>query len=478
MKSDSGVRRDGHRNQIAIAFIVTAFASLYYLALLTDGDWNLFGTELCALVFNDMLAHLLRGDVTLDPAIIRGEAYVREGRTFAYWGIFPALLRLPLVPFDALYELQVARLSCWAAIAVLATSLVATLALVYRRAAPTAGRTLLFHLLVVVTLFAGTIVTNLGSAYVYNEPVFWAVALSVAFNYLVLKRVLAGAPWQSRDLIILAGLAGLALNCRVLEGIGLYLALGWIMFLILFGGDWTVAAGLRRIVAPAIILGLFVAICGTVNYLRWGSPATFMDLHLHVQVAGSPERLAGLNAFGSLNPVRVPFAFAYYFLGVDIAEWLPSFGGLQNLYDGIEGPASAFIVTNTVPLLLAGLGVGALFRQPVGRPGGAAILAGVILSQVASIFFLLSANYISMRYRMDFIPAMSLAAAAGYFFLTSKDVLPKRTINGVILLAALSIVTSHISLVQYKDELRPSKEEARLFWERYQCAKAPEKCPR
>ena len=120
------------------------------------------------------------------------------------------------------------ELSCWVAICILAGFLVATQVVVYRRSAPSVHKTSLFHILVVGTLFSGAILSSLASAYVYNEPLFWAVALSVAFNYIVLRRVIVGAQLRPRDLFILAGIAGLTLNCRILEGIGLYLAMGWI----------------------------------------------------------------------------------------------------------------------------------------------------------------------------------------------------------------------------------------------------------
>lgn len=170
MKGDPRTRIDGHRHHVAISAALTAMACVYYLGLLTDGDWNPFGNELCGLVFNDMLAHLVRGEVTIDPVIISGEAFIRNGQTISYWGIFPAFLRLPLLPFEALYDVQIARLSCWIAICIQAGFLVATLAAVYRLSAPSPQRTLLFHCLVIGTLFAGIILCSLASAYVYNEP--------------------------------------------------------------------------------------------------------------------------------------------------------------------------------------------------------------------------------------------------------------------------------------------------------------------
>lgn len=160
MKEAARARVDGHRHHVAISATLTVAACVYYLGLLTDGDWNLFGNEFCGLVFNDMLAHLVRGEVAMDPAIISGEAFVSNGRTISYWGIFPAFLRLPLLPFEALYDVQIARLSCWLAICIQAAFLVATLVAVYRRSTPSPLGNLLFHCLVVGTLFAGVVLCS------------------------------------------------------------------------------------------------------------------------------------------------------------------------------------------------------------------------------------------------------------------------------------------------------------------------------
>jgi len=464
MKDEVRARPDGHRRHVAVSTALTAAACVYYFALLTDGDWNPFGNELFGLVFNDMLAHLVRGEVTIDPAIIRNEAYVRDGHTFAYWGIFPAFLRLPLLPFDALHEMQIARLSCWIATCLLAGFLVAMLVAIYRLSVPTPRATLLFYCLVVGTLFAGIVVSSLASAYVYNEPVFWAAVFSVVFNYIVLRRLLIDdVPLGARDLLVLACLAGLALNSRVLEGIGLYLSMAWILLLTLLGG------GLRKVFVPAVILTAFVAICGSVNYLRWGSPFTFMDLWLHVQVLESARRFAVLDDYGALNLLRLPFGFAYYFFGTSgVIELRPIFPRLLNLYDGIEGPSSSFILTGPVPLLLAALGAAYMFRRRTLQSGRGAILTGMFVAETGSIGFLLAAEYLAMRYRMDFLPALSLSGALGYFVLTTQLTLSRRVMSWALALTFVSVVTSHVSLVLYKEQTRPLKEEARLFWEKYQ----------
>lgn len=463
MQGNVRTRQEPHQRPVTMAAALTAAACIYYLGLLTDGDWNPFGNELCGLVFNDMLARLLHGDVTIDPAIIRGEGYLSNGRLVTYWGVFPAFLRLPLLPLHALYDIQIARLSCWIAVCLVSGILVATLTVVYRRSAATPRATLLFLALVAGTLFAGVVVSSLASAYVYNEPLFWAVAFGVMFNYVVLRRLLADAPLAASDLLFLASLAGLALNSRVLEGIGLYLAMGWILLVTLFDG------GVRKVVLPATLLAAFLILCGTVNYLRWGSPLTFMDLRLHIMVMRDPAHLAVLNDFGALNLIRLPFSFAYYFLGTTYIDGLvSSFPRLGHLYGGVEGPTSALALTEAVPLLLAGIGIDHVVRRPILRSPRGALLAGVLAAQIVSIVPLLAAEYLAMRYRLDFLPAISFAAALGYFALTTTRVaLPRLLPSWVLGLTILSIVVSYLSLVAYKEEIRPSKEEARQFWEHY-----------
>ena len=482
----TGRRNDPQRRDVTIARGLTALACVYYFALLTDGDWNPFGTELCALVFNDMLARLLDGQVTAHAAILGGESYISNGRTVAYWGIFPAVLRLPLLAFGALYELQIARLSCWIAVCGLAGFLVATFSVVHRRAKPSPGRTLLFHTTVASVLFAGAVLTSLASAYIYNEPIFWAVALSCAFNYVVVKHSVSGQPLRQRDLVVLACIAGLALNCRVLEGASLCLACLWIAILTVLHGDAIagskaarLAAGVRKIIVPGTILILFGAICGTVNYLRWGSPLTFVDLHRHSQFMSDPDRVAALDRFGDLNLIRLPFSLSYYLLsnpGLDAAR--PLFGDLHGLYDKIEGPLSSLLLTDAIPLLLAGVGIAQLFRRGVARSAGDGLVIGVFAAELVGITILLAANYLAMRYRMDFVPALSLVAAVGYRTLIARDVLPGLMLKTALVLAVVSMVTSHVVLRQYKEDIVPYREQARMFWESYQCVTGMRDCRR
>jgi len=104
--------RNDARTQIA----ALVFMLLYYGALLTSGKFNLFYPMSQGQVFNSMLRHLLAGGFDVDPAAIGKEGFLRDGHVYAYFGIFCALIRLPLLAFKNGATTDVTRLSCLIAI--------------------------------------------------------------------------------------------------------------------------------------------------------------------------------------------------------------------------------------------------------------------------------------------------------------------------------------------------------------------------
>src|SRR5260370_42632144 len=84
------------------------------------------------LTFNSMLLHLLNGSFDVDPQTIGDEGVLRNGLTYAYFGIAPALLRLPLVVFPDFANTDYSRLSCLAAVCVMAACKLAAVLTVWR----------------------------------------------------------------------------------------------------------------------------------------------------------------------------------------------------------------------------------------------------------------------------------------------------------------------------------------------------------
>jgi hypothetical protein len=71
-----------------------AVVSVYYLFLLSNGTFQILAPELLDKVFDNMLVHLLHGEFTVDRNAIDYEAITQDGKTYTYFAVFPAILRL------------------------------------------------------------------------------------------------------------------------------------------------------------------------------------------------------------------------------------------------------------------------------------------------------------------------------------------------------------------------------------------------
>ena len=69
-------------SQEAVASVAT-----YHLFLLSNGTVQLFPE----MLDKALLVHLLRGEFTVDREAIGYEAYTRDGKTYPYFEIFPAV---------------------------------------------------------------------------------------------------------------------------------------------------------------------------------------------------------------------------------------------------------------------------------------------------------------------------------------------------------------------------------------------------
>src|SRR5882672_973697 len=160
-------------------------ASLYYAALLASGSLNFFDPVPHGLTFNSMLAHMLQGSFDVDPDTIRDEGFLRDGRVYAYFGIFPALLRLPFLLLPNFAAAELTRLSCLAAVIVMAFFKLAAAQTVWR-ANGSPGRSVLLTLFTIAIILSGPQIEFLR-ALIYQEVLLWAGALSAAFIYMVLQ---------------------------------------------------------------------------------------------------------------------------------------------------------------------------------------------------------------------------------------------------------------------------------------------------
>jgi len=473
-----------------VAFTLAWYPLLERLLAPGGAGGGLFRPALLGLAFNAMAEHLLAGRFDIDPAAIGFEAFVVDGRTVSYFGIFCALLRLPLVLTPGLAGVDVTRLSCLLALCLGAWFQLRAVLLARDAAAPGPRRDALIAALLLCVLFGGAQVQFLRAT-IYQEVINWAAAFAMGFVFLALRGLLSPRGFDRRTLCGMAAFAGLALLTRVSFGAGLYAALVLLLP--------TLPRPIRRGALPCLILLGFAAAAGVVNQGRWGDPLVFADFSRYALSQDVfPDRLHRLAAFGSFHPARIGLGLSYYFLPL----WaLPAPGGglwfeaaRARLIDSMELPPASFILSDPLLLALAALGLAAAVgglggalrggrggglragpaahipgdapppglpdfpgptpspAHPLGpRPGalsGLALLAGLAVPPV----LMLCAISMSYRYRMEFFPFLTMAGLLGVGRLCRRGGPRRLTPRAGALIGAavvVSLAASHMLAALY-----------------------------
>jgi hypothetical protein len=456
---------------------------LYYAALLTNGDFILWAPAIhpgdseqsvLGFVFNSTLQHLLRGDLTIDPDAIGFEALIRDGKLYTYFGVMPALLRLPLAPFVDLGRIDVAPLLCC-----IAATMAALLKVSALRAACTVGTARARSDVLVWVLFAAFVLggpsVSFLRATVYQEAILWESVFASAFLVLAVQGLIAPDGFSPRILLLMAIMAGCCLLTRVVMATGLYAGvLGLLAWRL--GSEMSrasgyaagpVRAGLRaasrllstaRFIAPLIALAVFASAAGLINYQRFGSPLVFANFSIQTHLPTSHgvhvEGVPGLERYGEFNPGRIPYGLMYYFAPVWFVH--TDDGGLlfndyrKRAIDLVEAPPSSFFITDPLLLMLAAAGLGTVWRRnriALSLPATRIIAAALALPPV----LLVMAFTLAFRYRMEFYPLLVFLALIGAFG-TKPEIAPPRprSATGLVLIAMVGIVASHLALVVYK----------------------------
>lgn len=455
--------------------MILIISGIYYLWLLSNGTLRLFEPELYDNVFNTMLVNLFHWDFTVSREAIGSEAFTRNGNTYSYFGIFPAIIRIFVLPFASVLGAHLARVSCLIAMLLFLMFQLRALR-ICQDCLPYPNRSrVLFWVMIVAIVLSGPQIYLLGSSWVFHEPVFWAAAMGAAFNLIVLRCALGDENPSHLDLILLALIAGLAINTRPSVGLALYLgtALLTVRTIVLTyrkttatrpttGAqglivDWVRSIRDARAYLPTMMLIIFAVVAGTVNANRWGHPFTFADFRYYDFAHRQPYRLEMIRTYGELNISRIWVSALYYVSGIPyLLKNLPPFAQyLQAHFDGLEAPPISGLVTNPLSIVLAGVGLYRLCIKPDLSPESTSILRLTLIGHSFAIILVLSAMYLALRYRFDFAPFMTLAAFIGYRsamnFISTSDRRKRRLIYAsALILCGVGIISSHYVLLVHK----------------------------
>ncbi|MCE2574461.1 hypothetical protein [Komagataeibacter sp. FNDCR2] len=404
-----------------------------------------------------MMDNLLHGRFDVDPDTVGKEGFLRDGRVYAYWGIFPALLRLPLILLPNGLHIDITRLSC--AIAAVIMFFINYQSVRYIGKYALQNSPWMKKLLLVAVSFTGVQICFLRPS-IYQEVCLWSLVFGMFFVQWAVRASLQ--PEETpKALIWMAVASALALLTRVSMGIGLYASESLFGLLVLWrcwrntsGADAPLLRSWLRHCAMAIlILVVGVVLTGIINFERWGNPLTFANYNLYLFNTEFPDRLVRTTRYGLFNVQRIPLGILYFFFPVWAFQNADGHLFLQDsfsrLIDAAELPPSSFFLTDGFFLLLGSMFIISLMRQrrqePNVRGSSIAIMAGLTIPAI----LMLMAISMNFRYRAEFYPIMLYCGFMGAVAV-AKNFHDSKLLKSVsISLVVIGVISSHFVLLLY-----------------------------
>ena len=424
---ESPVQKSDVRRFTISALIGSAVGAIPFLWIL----WDMFigHVNVLRLVFNgnfyDAQARaIMNGHLYIPRAVLQIEGFKHAGHYYTYFGIFPSLLRIPLLYFDSTLAGELTApsiLLAWALSALLTAMLVWRARILVRGSAPLSKGEAACHGALIATVTGGSIFLLLASMpWVYDEDAAWSIALTLGALFCLLG--ILERPTRGR--VLAAGVFMLAGNFNRLPTawacvIGAVLVAMWFRY-----GPGKVDH--KRWAFPLLGVAVFAVAAGcVVNFVKFG---TFFGLPLSTQVFTSVNThrrvflaLSGNRGWGPeflpttlwtyFQPFGIHFQSTFPFVTLPTA--IPAVVG-KVVFDQTYRTAS---VPASMPLLfvLACIGIVASFRR---RISDSAKLLRIPLFAAAGCFGVtLMWGYMAPRFESDFIPLLVFGSGTGLIYI-------------------------------------------------------------
>ncbi len=404
---------------VSIGQALAAIPCLWVLASLWTGGGGLRTVE--PGQFYDLQGRaILAGHLWVPAHSLGIEGFVHAGRTYTYFGVFPSLLRLPVLLVTHSLDGRMtapSMLLAWLVTGVFASLLLWRVRILLRGAGPVGTGEAVSYGFFSAALGAGSVLIYLAATpFVYDEDLAWSVALAVAALFALLgvvERPSARRVWLAGFFVLCTNLNRTTTGYACI--IGALLVAGWFAL-----GRY--GAENRRFAWPVALAGLVpLAVNCLISYFKFGAffglPWTeqvFYQVNAHRRYFLAAN---GGSAFGPqflpstiaayLQPFGIHFTSAFPFVSLPTAPARTYAGVVFDLtYPTASLPAS-------MPLLFfpACWGLVTAFRPgPVGRIARTRLL--LVAAASASVGVLVF-GYIANRYLAEFLPFLILAASIG-----------------------------------------------------------------
>jgi hypothetical protein len=467
----------GHRRFALAAAVGWALAAIPFVWVLWNGRLDplrRYGLEESTGFYDTQARALLHGHLSVPRGSLGIEEFVVHGRSYMYFGPFPAVLRMPVLAVTHRFDGRLTTPSIL--LAWLVTGLVTALLLwrvrgLVRGDAPLGRAEAVASAALMVAIGGGSVLLYLASTpVVYEEAISWGIALGIGTAFAVLG-VLERPSWRR---IVVAGLFTLAaVLTRSTMGYGGVVALGLASAWLALGRSTRADRRWWLAVAGAAAVPLLVSVA--LNLAKFG---TLFSLPLTAQVWTnvSPHRQEMLAANGGsyFRPSFLPSTLLQYlrpdalrvtriFPFVTMpSQPAPAVAGavLDETYRTSSVPAS-------MPMLFL-LGVWGVITSFRPHPVGRAVLARIpLIGTLVGTSGVLLIGYIANRYLGDFVPLLVVAAAVGFADLWRRAAARDRPVRvgltaAVVGLALVGVVTN-LALAYTAARLAPPGDQAAAY---------------
>jgi hypothetical protein len=413
-----------HRRFRAVAVSTIVVASVPYLWVL----WDLWTGTLDPLradesrtapgsVIYDVQARaLLHGHFSLPPGSISIEAFVHHGRTYTYFGIFPSLIRMPILLFTHSLDGRLTGLSmlaAWVVTAVFSALLLWRIRIVVRGGAALGWSEALSYGAVLFSVLAGSVLMSLASMpNVYSEDEAWGVALTCGSLFALLG-VLERPSWGR---VTATGILVLFTNLnRGTTGYACILGTGLVAVWFALGRS---GRDQRRWAFPVLLAALVPLVVGcTIDYIKFD---------LFFGFPASEQLLYKAYHFASINKGK---HFSIHFLPSTLqAYFSPSDLRFTSVFPYVATPGLPKQLTAHTPLFNRGLTSSIPASMPLllitgiwgfvttflrHRPVMVRSFRLLLVAAAASGCAMLIYGTVYERFLADFLPILVLASAIG-----------------------------------------------------------------
>jgi hypothetical protein len=371
--------------------------------------------------FYELQAHALAaGRLYMRPGSLGIEAFRHDGRQYTYFGLFPSLIRMPIMAVTQRLDGKMTGPSiflAWVMTAVFSSVLIWRIRVIAWGEAVVTRAEAAGHGILMASIMGGSVLMFLGAdPYVYNEDFAWSVALTTGSIFALLG-VLERPSWRrvaACGLLVLATILDRSTTGYACV-IGALIVAGWFAFA-------RSNRESRRWAFPMFLVGMVpLAVSCVVTYAKFGIPFglpmadqvwTSINAHRRYFLAANGGKAfsvaflpSTLTAYFQPAGIHLTSVFPYVALPTSPARGVGSVV-LDQTYPTASAPASMPLL-----FLLACWGVVTSFRRH--GPGRVYLTRVVILVAGGGAVGVLVWGYIAERYLADILPLLIVGSAIG-----------------------------------------------------------------